>query len=93
MGRNTKQEKLNWQGKGFSFFQNTACEYFPCHAGVDAADFNCLFCFCPLHHREDCGGAFYLLADGTKDCSACTFPHARDSYGEVLAKLNRFMVS
>ena len=29
------------------FFQNTGCEYFPCHQGADPATFNCLFCYCP----------------------------------------------
>ena len=28
--------------EGFDFFQNRACEYFPCHKGVADEDFNCL---------------------------------------------------
>ena len=35
--------------KHYAFFQNRDCEYFPCHRGVDEADFNCLFCYCPLY--------------------------------------------
>ena len=35
--------------EGFDFFQNRACEYFPCHKGVADEDFNCLFCYCPLY--------------------------------------------
>ena len=31
--------------EGFDFFQNRACEYFPCHKGVADEDFNCLFCY------------------------------------------------
>ena len=28
--------------EGFDFFQNRACEYFPCHKGVADEDFNFL---------------------------------------------------
>ena len=43
--------------EGFDFFQNRACEYFPCHKGVADEDFNCLFCYCPLYLLGDeCGG-------------------------------------
>ena len=41
--------KPEWEGKGYSFFQNTNCEYFPCHATKHPEDFNCLFCYCPLY--------------------------------------------
>ena len=42
-----------------SFFQNRACEYFPCHEGVAPEDFNCLFCYCPLYALgPTCGGSF-----------------------------------
>ena len=33
----------------YAFFQNRACEFFPCHKGADAENFNCLFCYCPLY--------------------------------------------
>jgi Zn-finger protein len=63
--------------KGFKGFTNTACEFFPCHQGVKRADFNCLFCYCPLVDRE-CPGP-YKVIDGkygiVKDCSDCTLPH------------------
>mgnify|MGYP003176167018 CR=1 FL=1 len=39
--------------EGFDFFQNRACEYFPCHKGVADEDFNCLFCYCPLYLLGD----------------------------------------
>ena len=26
----------------YDFFQNKECEYFPCHAGADPENFNCL---------------------------------------------------
>ena len=33
----------------YSFFQHTACEFFPCHETAHPEDFNCLFCYCPLY--------------------------------------------
>lgn len=68
------------------FFQNTACQYFPCHAGADPAAFNCLFCFCPLYFLENCGGK-HALRHGVKDCTACLRPHRPDGYDEILARL------
>ena len=69
------------------FFQNRACEYFPCHTGVTEQDFNCLFCFCPLYALgRHCGGSFCYTAAGAKDCSNCAFPHRRESYEQVLAR-------
>jgi Zn-finger protein len=78
-----------WRGKGFSFFANKTCEFFPCHAGVDPDGFNCLFCFCPLYPRGDCGGDFVYKENGVKDCGACAFPHARDSYGAIIKALTK----
>ncbi|MDR2647943.1 MAG: cysteine-rich small domain-containing protein [Oscillospiraceae bacterium] len=79
--------QIDWQNKHFAFFQNTACEYFPCHPMSARGDFNCLFCFCPLYCKQDCGGHFTLLQNGKKDCSACVFPHTRESYGMIMQKL------
>ena len=71
----------------YSFFQNRACEFFPCHKGVDASDFNCLFCYCPLYALgKHCGGQFTYTAQGIKDCSNCTFPHRRENYARVLER-------
>ena len=40
----------------YAFFQNRACEYFPCHETDDPEHFNCLFCYCPLYALgELCG--------------------------------------
>ena len=62
--------------EGFDFFQNRACEYFPCHKGVADEDFNCLFCYCPLYLLGDeCGGNF-----------DCTLPHCREGYAHVMNK-------
>ena len=36
-------EKPYWEGKHYAFFSNKECEYFPCHAGADPENFNCLF--------------------------------------------------
>lgn len=70
------------------FFQNRDCEYFPCHKVADPADFNCLFCFCPLYALgENCGGSFTFTKDGVKDCSACLFPHRPENYPRVCEKL------
>ena len=70
-----------------SFFQNRACEYFPCHAGVPEEEFSCLFCYCPLYALgRGCGGGFSYTEKGVKDCSACAFPHRRENYRAVLAR-------
>lgn len=77
-------EKEFWEDKHFSFFQNRACEYFPCHEGADPEGFNCLFCYCPLYALgPDCGGNFKYLEGGVKDCSACRLPHQKASYGYI----------
>ena len=47
--------------EGFDFFQNRACEYFPCHKGVADEDFNCLFCYCPLYLLGDECGAILSI--------------------------------
>ena len=73
--------------KHYAFFQNRDCEYFTCHRGVDGADFNCLFCYCPLYALgESCGGAFTYTAKGVKNCTACAFPHRRENYDAVLER-------
>lgn len=69
----------------YKFFQNTSCEYFPCHDTNDKEGFNCLFCYCPLYHLgEKCGGNFQYLSSGIKDCSECTFPHDADNYEKII---------
>lgn len=71
----------------YSFFQHTACEFFPCHETAHPEDFNCLFCYCPLYALGDrCGGNFRYIGDGIKDCSGCLLPHGRKSYGYVTGK-------
>ena len=69
----------------YDFFQNKACEYFPCHQGADPETFSCLFCYCPLYALGDkCGGNFSYLSNGIKDCSACLIPHSEKGYDYVI---------
>ena len=76
-----------WKNKGYSFFQNRACEYFPCHEGVDEESFNCLFCYCPLYCLgEKCGGNFRYSPNGNKDCTLCSIPHKRENYSYITGR-------
>lgn len=69
------------------FFQNRACEHFPCHKGIDESDFNCLFCYCPLYLLgRDCGGNCKYLPNGIKSCVNCTLPHGSGGYAYVMEK-------
>ena len=70
-----------------SYFCNTDCEYYPCHAIGEGEAFNCLFCFCPLYQTDDCGGDFRILENGVKDCSACLIPHRPENYLYIIEKL------
>lgn len=69
----------------YKFFQHKACEYFPCHRCSNVEQFNCMFCYCPLYSRDDCGGLYTMLDNGWKDCSACLIPHY--NYDYVIDKL------
>ena len=74
--------------ESYKFYQNTACEYYPCHRGADPESFNCLFCYCPLYALGDrCGGNFSYLENGLKDCSACLIPHDPENYEIVLRRM------
>lgn len=82
--------KEYWEGKGYSFFENRACEYFPCHAWTEGKDFNCLFCYCPLYALGTaCGGNFRIKENGIKDCSECSIPHRRENYGYIVGKYSQ----
>lgn len=68
----------------YEFFQNTQCEYFPCHKTNDPQNFSCLFCYCPLYALgSQCGGNFTYTENGIKDCSACLRPHKRENYESI----------
>lgn len=74
--------------KNYKFFQNRACEMFPCHKTDDPENFNCLFCFCPLYFSgEKCGGNFHYTEKGKKSCINCTFPHKKENYDVLMVKL------
>ena len=79
----------SWHNRAHSFFQNSECEFFPCHETDSLENFNCLFCFCPLYHLGTaCGGTPTFTDKGIKDCSNCTLPHRRDSYGFITDRLS-----
>jgi len=71
----------------YKFFKNVECEYFPCHSTKNKEDFNCLFCYCPLYKDDNCGGTFYYLDNGIKDCSLCLIPH--NDYDYIVNKLKK----
>ena len=72
----------------YDFFQNSACEYFPCHKCADPESFSCLFCYCPLYALGDkCGGNFTYTKEGIKDCSNCMIPHRRENYLRIMDKM------
>ena len=76
----------------YKFLQNRKCEFFPCHKGINDADFNCLFCYCPLYALGDrCGGSFTYLENGIKDCSGCVRPHRRENYEVILEKMGQVL--
>ena len=73
----------------YAFFQNRACEFFPCHSGVAEEDFNCLFCYCPLYTLgEACGGDCVYTTKGVKSCERCAFPHRRENYEALLRRFD-----
>lgn len=71
----------------YKFFQNKKCEWFPCHHIDNLDNFNCMFCFCPLYDKE-CGGNYYILENGIKDCSNCLIPHTNYEY--IIKKIIEF---
>ena len=76
----------------YAFFQNTECEYFPCHPTDQPEDFNCLFCYCPLFALgRKCGGNCKYTEKGVKDCSGCLLPHRRENYDYVNSRFKEIM--
>ena len=71
----------------YRFYQNRDCEYFPCHKVQNEAEFNCLFCFCPLYALgSGCGGNCSYTEKGIKDCSNCLLPHSPKGYDYITGK-------
>ena len=69
------------------YFNNRSCQYYPCHKVEEEAEFNCLFCYCPLYALgERCGGSFRYTEEGIKDCSACIIPHSEGGYEHEAAR-------
>ncbi|MBS5335409.1 MAG: metal-binding protein [Clostridiales bacterium] len=76
----------------YKFFQNSKCEYFPCHEVKNSDNFNCLFCYCPLYALgEKCGGNFKYLENGIKDCSNCLVPHNPKGYDYIVSKYSEIL--
>jgi Zn-finger protein len=72
----------------YKFFQNSKCEYFPCHKG-NVEEFNCIFCYCPLYALKDkCGGNFKYLENGVKSCNECNIPHSKSGYEFIQKKID-----
>ena len=83
---------MNQPRKHARFYQNRECEYFPCHEGICEADFNCLFCYCPLYALgRKCGGGYTYTEHGYKNCAECAFPHRPENYEKVLARYGDIM--
>lgn len=71
----------------YCYFENRECKYYPCHEGIE--NMNCLFCYCPLYHREHCPGNHrYIEVNNkkVKECVNCTFPHEPQNY-EVIIRI------
>ena len=78
--------------ENYKFFQNRACEFFPCHSGADPEKFNCLFCYCPLYALgEKCGGNACYTESGIKDCSNCLIPHHPQNYERILSYMEQVL--
>lgn len=87
-----KQRSGSSAEQHYAFFQNTLCEYFPCHPTEHPEDFNCLFCYCPLYALgRRCGGGFRYTESGVKDCSGCITPHLRGNYGYITGRYGEIM--
>ena len=68
-------------------FQNTDCDYFPCHKTAHPERFNCLFCYCPLYALgRECGGNFCSPESGIKNFVNCMFPRRQETYDRVIAR-------
>ena len=75
----------------YKFSQNKKCEYFPCHKGIKEAEFNCLFCYCPLYMLQGKCGGNYKYTNGIKDCSDCAIIHNTGGFEYVMSKMSMIM--
>lgn len=88
----TDEREKDWHGKGYSFYANKACEYFPCHETDDPEQFNCLFCYCPLYALgRNCGGMYRYDDHGHKICTDCVIPHQKENYGLITGRYKEIL--
>ena len=73
----------------YKYFENTDCEFYPCHKTVGSGGHNCLFCYCPFHADGECPGSPKYLPNDIKDCSDCTFIHDPRNYEKIISEINR----
>ena len=74
----------------YRFFENRECEQYPCHKG--GKELNCLFCYCPLYHLDDCpGNPSFVEKNGRKikSCIGCVFPHRYENYEKIMERLRK----
>ena len=74
----------------YRYFENRDCKYYPCHEGTE--ELNCLFCYCPLYHMDNCPGnpTYNVRNERTvKICSACTFPHRAENYERIIELIRK----
>ena len=64
----------------YKWFTNKDCKYYPCKR----EPINCMFCYCPCYHMENCPGTPKYLDNGIKDCSKCLFPHDPENYDKIM---------
>ena len=75
-----------------TFFANRDCRFYPCHEHDD--DINCMFCYCPLYHLDDCPGEYVMTEkDGRmiKNCKDCTYPHVAENFPNIIRILKSSM--
>ena len=74
----------------YQFFENKACKYYPCHSRIQ--NINCMFCYCPLYHFEECPGNYkFVESNGRriKGCTDCTFPHEPENYDNIITLVSK----
>ena len=80
----------------YKYFENRDCKYYPCHETKGEKGLNCLFCYCPLYHLDNCpGNPSFIEKTGRqiKVCTACTFPHEEENYEKIVRMLSALNAS
>ena len=75
------------------YFENRACEYYPCHSGME--HMNCLFCYCPFYFIDNCPGSpiFKQKKDAIiKSCIDCSFPHDPANFDEIRERIGKELI-